>query len=314
MTQSRSNSAFSLKADGDAEAGAFPLQQQVSLSAFTSYRVGGVADWFSLPKTPIDILASLQWAQQKGLPITLLGAGSNLLISDRGVRGLVICTRHLRGAHFDDATGRLTVAAGEPLPNLASKAARRGWRGMEWAIGIPGTVGGAIFMNAGAHGSCTAETLLEAQGVTLSGEHITLSPEALQFAYRTSSLQSDLRLITEATFQLEPDHDPKQVTTDTQNALEKRRSTQPYHLPSCGSVFRNPPPYTAGWLIEQTGLKAYKIGQAQVSPMHANFIVNVGGATAQDVLRLIRSVQDQVHEQWDVHLHPEVRLLGTFNP
>ena len=288
------------------------LKQSVSLASFTSYRVGGLADWFALPKTVEAIANHLSWAKQHELPITFLGAGSNLLVSDCGVRGLVICTRHLRGVTFDDDAGTLTAAAGEPLPNLAWKAARRGWRGFEWAVGIPGTVGGAVFMNAGAHGACTADSLVTAAGVTPTGDCITLPPKALEFTYRTSSLQSRACLVTQAQFRLSPGHDPAQVIAETQAALEKRRSTQPYHLPSCGSVFRNPTPYTAGWLIEQTGLKAFQVGQAQVSPMHANFIVNVGGATADHVLRLICSVQDRVEEKWDVRLHPEVRLLGSF--
>ena len=199
------------------------------------------------------------------------------------------------------------------MPNLAWKAARRGWRGLEWAVGIPGTVGGAVFMNAGAHGACTADSLVVAQGVTQAGKAIQFTSENLDFAYRTSSLQSRRCWVTQAKFQLSPGHDPAQVMAETHAALEKRRSTQPYHLPSCGSVFRNPLPHTAGWLIEQTGLKAFQIGQAQVSPMHANFIVNVGGATADNVLSLIRSVQDRVEEKWDIRLHPEVRLLGSFD-
>ncbi|MEM6836925.1 MAG: UDP-N-acetylmuramate dehydrogenase [Cyanobacteria bacterium P01_C01_bin.120] len=292
----------------------FPLKQNVSLASFTSYRVGGVADWFVLPKTSEAVIASLAWASERELPITFLGGGSNLLVSDRGVRGLVVGTRHLRGVTFDEATGAFTAAAGEPLPNLAWKAARRGWRGFEWAVGIPGTVGGAVFMNAGAHGACAADSLIEAKAVTQSGEIVTLTPASLKFTYRTSSLQSQMRFVTQATFQLHPGHDPDVVMAETQAALEKRHSTQPYHLPSCGSVFRNPLPHTAGWLIEQTGLKAWKIGQAQVSPMHANFIVNTGGATADNVLNLIHSVQDRVEEKWSVRLHPEVRLLGSFEP
>jgi len=291
----------------------FPLKQRVSLASFTSYRVGGCADWFALPKTPEAVIEQLVWAHENELPVTFLGAGSNLLVSDRGVRGLVICTRHLRGVTFDDAVGALTAAAGEPLPNLAWKAARRGWSGLEWAVGIPGTVGGAVFMNAGAHSACTADILIEAQGLTQTGTSVNLMPNHLNFAYRTSSLQSRVCLATQARFQLSPGHDPAEVMAATQEALAHRRSTQPYHLPSCGSVFRNPLPYKAGWLIEQTGLKTFQIGQAQVSPMHANFIVNVGGATADNVLSLIRSVQDRVEEKWHVRLHPEVRLLGHFD-
>lgn len=303
---------LSLDAKDAAAQGMFPLKRSVSLVGYTSYRVGGNAEWFSLPETPEQLAASLRWAQEQHLPVTIIGAGSNLLVSDRGLPGLVVCSRHLRGLCFDEAAGLLTVAAGEPLPNLAWKAARKGWRGLEWTVGIPGTVGGAVFMNAGAHGACIADSLVQAEGVTLSGESVVLSPEMLQFAYRTSSLQSQLQLITRATFKLTPGYGPDEVLVDTHTSLERRRATQPYHLPSCGSVFRNPPPYTAGWLIEQTGLKGYQVGQAQVSPLHANFIVNLGGARAQDVLTLIRYVQSQVDWQWSLHLHPEVRVLGEF--
>ena len=154
---------------------------------------------------------------------------------------------------------------------------------------------------------------MQAHGVTLAGDSIMLSPQELNFSYRTSSLQSKLCMVTQATFQLTPGDAVAEVMADTQAAIAQRRSTQPYHLPSCGSVFRNPSSHKAGWLIEQTGLKALQIGQAQVSPMHANFIVNVGGATAEDVLNLIRSVQDRVQDQWNILLHPEVRLLGNFD-
>ncbi|MEM9002266.1 MAG: UDP-N-acetylmuramate dehydrogenase [Cyanobacteria bacterium P01_F01_bin.86] len=303
---------LSLDAKDTVAGGPFPLKQGVSLANYTSYRVGGKAEWFALPKTPAQLTASVQWATCQNLPVTMLGAGSNLLLSDRGLPGLVICSRHLRGISFDDATGRLTVAGGEPLPNLAWKAARKGWRGLEWAVGVPGTVGGAVFMNAGAHGACTADSLVKAEGVTLTGEPISLSPEMLAFSYRTSSLQSQLYLVTQVTFQLSPGHCPEMVIADTQVGLDRRRSTQPYHLPSCGSVFRNPPPYTAGWLIEQTGLKGYQIGGVQVSTQHANFIVNLGNAKAEDVLSLIRYVQTQVEQQWSLRLHPEVRLMGDF--
>lgn len=304
--------AFSLTVQDAATEEKLPLKPQVSLAGYTSYRVGGQAEWFSLPRNRTQLSLSLQWARQRDISVTVLGAGSNLLISDRGLSGLVICSRQLRGLSFEPETGQITAAAGEPLPNLAWKAARRGWRGLEWAVGIPGTVGGAIFMNAGAHGACSADLLVQAEAVSLSGEPCALSPETLKFSYRTSSLQSNFCLVTQATFQASPGHDPQAVLADTQAVLERRRSTQPYHLPSCGSVFRNPAPYAAGWLIEQTGLKGYQIGQAQVSPLHANFVVNLGGAKARDILRLVQSVQARVQAQWSVLLHPEVRLLGDF--
>lgn len=288
------------------------IKPQVSLGSLTSFRVGGPAEWLVFPRQLSDLQASLAWANQHRLPVTFLGAGSNLLISDRGLPGLVICTRHLRQAEFDDSQGRILAAAGEPLATLAWKAAKRGWQGLEWAVGIPGTVGGAVVMNAGAHGACTADILISAGVLDTDGNCSQLSPETLGFQYRTSLLQGNSRLVTQAVLQLKPGAERQTVMAATAADLEQRRNTQPYHLPSCGSVFRNPKPHSAGWLIEQAGLKGYQIGHAQVSTQHANFILNCGGATASDILRLIRHVQHQVETRWSLPLKPEVKILGEF--
>jgi UDP-N-acetylmuramate dehydrogenase len=244
--------------------------------------------------------------------MTLLGAGSNLLVSDRGLPGLVICTRHLRKTQFDPATGTVTAGAGEPIARLAWQAAERGWRGLEWAVGIPGTVGGAVVMNAGAHKSSTADILVNTQTLSPDGKIEQLTPENLGFSYRTSILQGSDRLVTQATFQLKPGADPKQVLSETSGHMEQRRQSQPYHLPSCGSVFRNPESRPAAWLIEQIGLKGYKIGGAQIAERHANFILNCGGAKASDIFQIIRHVQQQVERHWSLCLEPEVRILGEF--
>jgi UDP-N-acetylmuramate dehydrogenase len=241
-----------------------------------------------------------------------LGAGSNLLVSDRGIPGLVIATRHLRSKNFDPTTGQLTVSAGEPIPTLAWDAAALGWEGLEWAVGIPGTVGGAVVMNAGAHNSCIADMLVSAQVLSPDGTLATLTPEDLGYTYRSSLLQGRKRIVTQATFQLQPGSDPVQVTARTKEHKKHRLSTQPYSYPSCGSVFRNPKPYSAGWLIEQTGLKGYQLGGAQVAQLHANFIVNRGGAKASDIFSLIRHVQNEVQERWSIWLEPEVKMLGEF--
>jgi UDP-N-acetylmuramate dehydrogenase len=286
----------------------------VSLASFTSFRVGGPAEWYVAPKNLPDLQASFAWARSENLPITLLGAGSNLLVSDRGLPGLVISTRHLRQIYFDPATGRVTACAGEPIPRLAWQVAERGWQGLEWAVGIPGTVGGAVVMNAGAHKSCIADLLVSAQVLLPNGVVETLKPKDLGYRYRTSILQGDNRLVTQATFQLQPTGNPTEVLEATTRHLEQRRATQPYHLPNCGSVFRNPADRAAGWLIEQAGLKGYQIGNAQVAHRHANFILNCGGATASDVFRLIRHVQEQVEQRWSLCLEPEVKILGEFQP
>ena len=288
------------------------IQPQVALKGFTSFRVGGSAEWFVTPRNLDQLQDSLLWAGEQALPITFLGAGSNLLISDQGLPGLVVCTRYWRQTQFDEATGQVVVAAGEPLPTLAWKAAKRGWRGLEWAVGIPGTVGGAVVMNAGAHGCCTADILVEAQTLDQNQRPVMLTADDLGFQYRTSVLQGKARPVLQATFQLQPGHDPQRVMADTLADLEQRRATQPYDKPSCGSVFRNPLPQTAGWLIEQTGLKGYRIGNAQVAERHANFILNCGGATANDIFRLIQHVQNQVESHWNLRLMPEVKMIGEF--
>jgi UDP-N-acetylmuramate dehydrogenase len=300
-------------ASGADDLAALPwIKPQASLQKLTTFRLGGQADWLAMPRSQADMQATLDWAHSAGVPITLLGAGSNLLISDRGLPGLVICTRHFRKTQFDPAQGQITVAAGEPLPTLAWKAAKRGWHGLEWAVGIPGTVGGAVVMNAGAHGGCTADRLVSATVIDPRQGIICLSPEALAFHYRTSALQKSGAVVISATFQLDPDHDPTTVTANTLAGLEQRRASQPYDFPSCGSVFRNPHPHTAGWLIEQTGLKGYRLGRAQVAQRHANFILNCGGATASDVYQLIHYVQEQVQAQWSLWLKPEVKFVGEF--
>ncbi len=298
----------------------FECKQAASLAKLTTFRVGGNAEYLTLPKTVEQLKAALRWGHAEGLPITMLGAGSNLLISDRGLPGLVICTRALRHSEFDESTGRVVAAAGEPWSSLAWKAARHGLKGFEWTIGIPGTVGGAVVMNAGAHGGETADILVDAEVASPDGTVTTLRPEDLGFRYRTSDLQGSdspkerlrQRIVTTATFQLSPGHHPADIKAATATDLKSRRETQPYHLPNCGSVFRNPPGNSAGRLIEQAGLKGHQIGQAQTSTLHANFIVNLGGAKASDVLALIRHTQAVIYERNGIELKTEVKIIGEF--
>lgn len=288
------------------------IKPKVSLSSYTSYRVGGPAEWFVAPRSLESLQEGIKYAKEHELPITVLGAGSNLLVSDNGIPGLVIATRHMRYSNFESETGRVTFAAGESIPALASAVAERGWEGFEWAVGIPGTIGGAVVMNAGAHNSCIADILVSAEVLTEDGSLQTLTREELNYSYRTSVLQGSNLIVIRATLQLQPGADPAEVTARTKQHKKHRLATQPYHLPSCGSVFRNPKPHSAGKLIEEAGLKGFKIGQAQVAQLHANFIVNCGGATANDVFNLIRHVQQQVQERFNIKLHPEVKMLGEF--
>jgi UDP-N-acetylmuramate dehydrogenase len=286
------------------------IKPKISLSSYTSYRVGGPAEWYVAPRSLESLQASVEYAKEHELPITVLGAGSNLLVSDNGIPGLVIATRHMRYSNFESESGRVTFAAGESIPALA--VAERGWEGFEWAVGIPGTIGGAVVMNAGAHNSCIADILVSAEVLTDDGTLQTLTREELNYSYRTSVLQGSNLIVTQATLQLQPGADPALVVAKTKQHKKHRLSTQPYHLPSCGSVFRNPKPHSAGRLIESAGLKGFQIGQAQVAQLHANFIVNCGGATANDVFNIIRHVQQQVQERFTIKLHPEVKMLGEF--
>ncbi len=288
------------------------IKPNIPLASQTSYRVGGEAEWYAAPKNTQELEASLEWYLSRDLPLTLLGAGSNLLVSDRGISGLVICTRYLRSYEFYPETGLLAADAGEPIARLAWKAAKRGWRGLEWAVGIPGTVGGAVVMNAGAHNQCLADLLVSTTVLSPDGAVAQLKPEDLGYAYRRSNLQGDNRIVTRATLQLQPGFTKAEVMATANQNWIQRKNSQPYHLPSCGSVFRNPQPHAAGWLIEQLGLKGHKIGDAQVAHRHANFILNCGKATANDIFELIRYIQEKVEYHWSVYLEPEVRLVGEF--
>jgi UDP-N-acetylmuramate dehydrogenase len=287
-------------------------RRSVILREFTTWKVGGPAEWFAEPADQEELVAHAAWAAAGGVPFHCIGAGSNLLIADAGLAGLTLCNRRLQGSRLDPDGGWVEAEAGEPIPTLARKAARCGLHGLEWAVGIPGTVGGAVVMNAGAQGGCTAEWLHSVRVLDprRPGAPFVLAAADLAFGYRHSRLQEEPLLVLSARFRLEPGHDPAAVTARTSANLHSRTSTQPYQQPSCGSVFRNPEPLKAGQLIEALGLKGLRIGEAQVSPIHANFIVNTGTASAADIDALIQLVQERVLEARQVRLRPEVKRLG----
>ncbi|QNI41078.1 UDP-N-acetylenolpyruvoylglucosamine reductase [Synechococcus sp. A15-28] len=288
-----------------------PLRSNVPLADFTTWRVGGPAQWLLEPTTVNDTLEALQWAQHNQIPCRVIGAGSNLLIHDDGLPGLTLSLRKLQGATVDADSGVVEALAGEPIPTLARRAARAGLDGLAWSVGIPGTVGGAAVMNAGAQGGCTADCLESVRVAPLEGgESFELGRDQLAFDYRHSRLQEEELVVLSARFRLDPGHDPDEITRITSGNLSHRTSTQPYTQPSCGSVFRNPEPLKAGRLIEGLGLKGSRIGGAEVSTLHANFIVNTGAATAADIDQLIQRVLQQVEAAHAVRLHPEVKRLG----
>ncbi|MDI9405322.1 MAG: UDP-N-acetylmuramate dehydrogenase [Chitinophagaceae bacterium] len=293
------------------------LRQAVGLHDFTTWKVGGPAAWFAEPADASALAGLLHWARESGQALHCIGAGSNLLIADAGLAGLTLCLRRLQGSRIDSGEGWVEAQAGEPIPTLARKAAKAGLSGLEWAVGIPGTVGGAAVMNAGAQGGCTAEWLHSVLVLDPSRperDPFEISARELDFDYRHSRLQQEDLLVVSARFRLDPGHDPAEVSARTSANLHSRTSTQPYQQPSCGSVFRNPEPQKAGRLIEGLGLKGLRIGGAEVSPIHANFIVNTGTATADDIDHLIRAVQERVAASHAIQLHPEVKRLGFARP
>ncbi len=289
-------------------------QSLIPLANFTTWRVGGPAEWLASPSDQTELLALIRWANNQNMECRIIGAGSNLLIHDDGLPGLSLCMRKLQGSSLDPDSGKVEAWAGEPIPTLARRAAKAGLHGLEWAVGIPGTVGGAAVMNAGAQGSCTADWLESVQVIAMDGhEPFELSCSELDYAYRHSRLQEEGLVVISAKFQLEPGHDRTELSMITNQNLNHRTSTQPYQWPSCGSVFRNPEPLKAGRLIEELGLKGHRIGGAEISNIHANFIVNAGGATASEINQLINFVQQKVQKVHGVMLHPEVKRLG-FKP
>ena len=286
-------------------------QGGVKLADYTTWRVGGAAEWLAEPASLEETQAWIEWAAYQGMPCSVIGAGSNLLIHDNGLPGLSLCLRKLQGLELDATTGTVEVLAGEPIPSLARRAARAGLHGLEWSVGIPGTAGGAAVMNAGAQGGCTAEWLESVRVMPLEGGNcFELQRHQLDFAYRHSRLQEDNLVVLSARFRLQPGHDPDELKRVTTANLSHRTTTQPYQQPSCGSVFRNPEPLKAGRLIEDQGLKGTRIGGAEISTVHANFIVNTGDAQAKDIAQLIHLVQDRIEAKHGIRLHTEVKRLG----
>ncbi|MFN9629754.1 MAG: UDP-N-acetylmuramate dehydrogenase [Cyanobacteriota bacterium] len=288
------------------------LRHGVALRDYTTWRVGGPAEWFAEPGSAAELVELASWAVAAGLPFRCIGAGSNLLIADAGLPGLTLCNRRLQGSVVEAQEGWVEAEAGEPIPTLARKVARAGLRGLEWSVGIPGTVGGAVVMNAGAQGGCTADWLhsVRVMDPMRPSEPFLLEARDLDFAYRHSRLQDEPLLVLAARFRLEPGGDPAAIIARTSANLHSRTSTQPYQQPSCGSVFRNPEPEKAGRLIEGLGLKGLQVGEAQVSTLHANFIVNLGGARAREIDALIALVRQRVLEAHGIALQPEVKRLG----
>jgi UDP-N-acetylmuramate dehydrogenase len=279
------------------------------LSRHTTWKVGGPADLMIYPKNREHLEQAMKVVREHQLPWRAIGRGSNLLVRDGGIRGVVF--KLDEGFNYLKVDGTsVTAGGGYSTILLASMTAKHGLTGLEFAGGIPGNVGGAVYMNAGAHGSEISRVLESAEVLLESGEWVRLSNADLKFQYRTSVLQKELRgIVTEATFRLEYG-DREKIASALASFKDRRRRTQPLQYPCAGSVFRNPPGDFAGRLIQEAGLKGYRIGDAEISTLHANFIINRGEATARDVLALIEHVIRTVKEKFGITLVPEVQVIG----
>ena len=277
------------------------------MSRHTTFRVGGPADVLFLPASGDELTAAMRAAEALGAPCFVMGNGSNLLVRDGGVRGLVIVMGEpMSSVEIKGTT--LRAQAGASLSLVAKEAVNASLSGLVFASGIPGSVGGAVAMNAGAYGGEIKNVLSRAL-VLEQGRPVWKTAEALHMGYRNTDVLRDGLVVLEAEFGLAPG-DRDALTAEMNELARRRREKQPLHLPSAGSTFKRPEGHFAGALIEAAGLKGYRVGGAQVSELHAGFLVNAGGATADDVLRLIADVQARVLADSGVTLEPEVRIIG----
>jgi UDP-N-acetylmuramate dehydrogenase len=278
------------------------------LKNHTTLKIGGPADLFFEPKNIDCLKKALIYFKESGVPVRAIGRGSNLLVADGGIEGAVIKIGEGLN-HLEQNGDRITVGGGYSLIPLAALMSREAFSGLEFAAGIPGSVGGAIFMNAGAHGSDMSRIVEKALILFPNGELIWLHNEELGFSYRTSILQENGGICVEAVLKMNKG-EKEAIMAELKKNKDYRRNTQPWNFPCCGSVFRNPLPHYAGQLIESSGLKGTRIGGAQISEMHANFIVNTGDAKAKDVLELISFIKKTIKEKHGVDIQTEVEIIG----
>lgn len=286
-----------------------------SLARYTSIKVGGPADYFVEVESSTALKRLLPLLNRHRTPFCLLGKGSNVLVSDRGVRGTVIrLGGEFKQVEWREEAGRawVDVGAAYAVTQLVREAARRGYGGLEFAEGIPGSVGGALVMNAGAYGSEIERIVERVEGVTSEGEAIGFSRDQMRFTYRDSHLPAGT-VVTQVRMRLEK-AETVAVSTKVRELVTRRKISQPSGYPNSGSMFRNPPGDFAGRLIEAAGLKGKTVGRAQISERHANFIVNLGGAKAEEVRQLMKAAQAEVKARFQIELEPEVKWLGEWGP
>ena len=277
------------------------------MSEYTTLKLGGPADYLVFPRNAEEINALFAEAKANHLPVTVIGHGSNLLVLDGGIRGLVICIgKNMRKIIRNGNT--ITSEAGAMLGSVAAAAADAGLCGLEFASGIPGTVGGGVTMNAGAYDGEMAQVVTMVKGICPGGMTVTLTREEMDFSYRHSAVAAKNLIVTEAVFEL-TEGDPAAIRAKMSELNARRAEKQPLDVPSAGSTFKRPDGYYAAALIDQCGLKGYSIGGARVSMKHAGFLVNTG-TSSRDFLELMRKVQQIVEERAGVKLEPEIRILG----
>lgn len=285
--------------------------EQEMMSKHTTFCVGGPAAFYLVPETMQEVPEALRFAGEKKLPFYLVGRGSNILVGDGGYDGVIIeIGKGLEKIEFRP-DGTVEAQAGISLARMASRLADKGLTGFEFASGIPGTLGGAITMNAGAYGGEIKDCIKSATVLTESGDMLVLDKEKLELGYRSSIVQRERYIVLSAIFSFEKGK-TEQIKAQMKELNRKRREKQPLEYPSAGSTFKRPEGYFAGKLIEDAGLRGYRVGDAQVSEKHCGFVVNRGHATAAQIRQLMQDVQDTVKEKFQVDLEPEVRLIGKF--
>lgn len=282
-----------------------------AMANHTTFRVGGPAAYFLRPADERELSGLIRLCRDEGMPYFILGNGSNLLVGDGGFLGAVISMEGFSQCMANCHNHTVTAGAGATLAGVGYEALKASLAGFSYFAGIPGTVGGAVVMNAGAYGSQMEDVLESVRVMTEQGEILTLSLADLKLGYRTSCILANRFIVLEARFRLQPG-DGEEIRTHMDELAEKRRSRQPLTYPSAGSTFKRPAGYFAGKLIEEAGLSGYRVGGAEISSKHCGFVINKDGATAADILRLCREVKERVFAVSGVVLEMEVKTLGSF--
>jgi len=291
-------------------AGQEQVQQAERMDRHTTFRIGGPADYFVAPKDVETVKKVAGYCREEQIPFYILGNGSNLLVGDGGYRGVIIQVyKNLNEIRVEKTWVR--AQAGAMLSVIAKQALAHSLDGFTFASGIPGTLGGAVVMNAGAYGGEMKDVVKEVTVLTPEGEILTIPGSEMRFGYRTSIVTEQHYIVVEAVLELQPG-EQETIRQRMEELREKRTTRQPLDLPSAGSTFKRPEGYFAGKLIMDAGLQGFTVGGAQVSEKHCGFVVNRGGATAADVRELMRQVRERVHQQFGVSLEPEVKMLGEF--